>query len=178
MHITRDRVARTISIDKTQYLTDVLDKHSMSDCAPYLLPMDSGFLSSIASSTLTPLTCPARDVYPSLLGSLKYAAICSRLDISTALSILGSAQANPSVQHFQAIKKVLRYLKGTISMCLTLGGGDDHSKHLSGYADVDCLGQRCNTTEIKVWVHDFSRQRGYQLPQPPTVMCGTLYLRS
>jgi hypothetical protein len=31
MHITRDRVARTISIDETYYLTDVLDKHSLSD---------------------------------------------------------------------------------------------------------------------------------------------------
>jgi hypothetical protein len=122
MHITRDRVARTVSINQSQYISDMLDKHGMTDCSPSILPMDHGFLSGIAATPLAPLIGHARDVYPSLLGSLQYAAIYSRPDIATALSILGSAQANPSVQHFQALKKLLRYLKGTISMRFTLGG--------------------------------------------------------
>jgi hypothetical protein len=49
-------------------------------------------------------------VYRSLLGSLQYAALCTIPDISTALSILGSAQANTTMAHMQALKKVLRYL--------------------------------------------------------------------
>jgi hypothetical protein len=137
MHITRDRVARTVSIDQSQYIIDMLDKHGMTDCSPSILPMDPRFLSGIAATPLTPLIGHARDVYPSLLGSLQYAVICSRPDIATALSILGSAQANPSFHHFQAMKKVLRYLKDTISMRLTLGGSDAESIQLSGYANAD-----------------------------------------
>jgi hypothetical protein len=37
----------------------------------------------------------------------------------------------------QALKKVLRYLHGTIDMRLTLGGGTDHNLQLTGFADAD-----------------------------------------
>jgi hypothetical protein len=123
MHITRDRTSRTISLDQGKYVRELLDKHDMVDCKPSCLPMDPGFLAAISKQTLVPLTGTDRDIYPSLLGSLQYAAVCTRPDISTALSILGSAQANPTVAHMQALKKVLRYLKGSPSMSLTLGGG-------------------------------------------------------
>jgi hypothetical protein len=122
MHITRDRAARTLSLDQGKYVRELLDKHDMLDCKPSCLPMDHGFLAAIAKQTPVPLTSTDRDIYPSLLGSLHYAAVCTRPDISTALSILGSAQANPMVPHMQALKKVLRYLKGSPSMSLTLGG--------------------------------------------------------
>jgi hypothetical protein len=99
--------------------------------------MDHGFLAGLAHMTSPPLTGVAKDVYPSLLGSLMYAAVCTRPDISTALSILGSAKASPTDAHMQALEKVLRYLHGTIDMRLTLGGGTDHSLQLTGFADAD-----------------------------------------
>jgi hypothetical protein len=122
MHITRDIAARTISLDQGKYVRELLDKHDMTECKPSCLPMDPGFLAAIAKQTHVPLTCADRDIYPSLLGSLQYAAVCTRPDISIALSILGSAHANPTVAHMQALKKVLRYLKGSPIMSLTLGG--------------------------------------------------------
>jgi hypothetical protein len=72
----------------------------------------------------------AKEVYPSLMGSLQYATVCTRPDVSTALSILGSAQASPTEANLHALKKVLRYLHGTIDMRLTLGGGTDHNLQL------------------------------------------------
>jgi hypothetical protein len=87
--------------------------------------------------TSPPLTGVAKDVYPSLLGSLLYAAVCMRPDVSTALSILGSVQASPTDAHMEALKNVLPYLHGTIDMRLTLGGGTDHSLQLTGFADAD-----------------------------------------
>jgi hypothetical protein len=71
------------------------------------------------------------------MGSMQYAVVCTRPDISTALRILGSAKATPSVAHMQAMKKVLRYLKGSHNMCLILGGGADNSLQLTGFADAD-----------------------------------------
>jgi hypothetical protein len=123
MHITMDRAARTISLDQGKYVRELLDKHGMVDCKPSCLPMDPGSLAAISKQTHVPLTGTDRDIYPSLLGSLHYAAVCTRPDISTALSILGSAHANPTVAHMHALKKVLRYLKGSPGMSLTLGGG-------------------------------------------------------
>jgi hypothetical protein len=122
MYITRDRAARNISLHQGKYIRELLDKHDMVECKPSCLPMDPDFLAAISKQTHVPLTGTDRDIYPSLLGSLQYAAVCTRPDMPTALSILGSAQTNPTVAHMQALKKVLRYLKGSPRMSLTSGG--------------------------------------------------------
>jgi hypothetical protein len=114
MHITRNRSARTISLDQSKYMRDVLAKYNMTDAKPSSLPMDPGFLAGLAHMTLPPLAGVDKDVYPSLMGSLHCAAVCTRPNVSTALSILGSAKASPTDAHLLALKKVLRYLRGTM----------------------------------------------------------------
>jgi hypothetical protein len=109
MHITRDRAARTISLDQGKYVRELLDMHDMVNYKPSCLPMDPSFFAAIAKHTPVPLTGTDRDIYPSLLGSLQYAVVHTRPDISTALSILGSAHATPTMAHMQALKKVLSY---------------------------------------------------------------------
>jgi hypothetical protein len=108
MHITRDRSARTVSMDMSKYLRDILAKYGVTHYEPLSLPMDPGFLSGLAHMASPPLTGVAKDVYPSLIGSLQYAVVCTRPDVTTALRIFGSAQANPTEAHVQALKKVLR----------------------------------------------------------------------
>jgi hypothetical protein len=70
MHITRDRSARTISLDQSKYLRDILAKYGMTDPKPSSLHVDPGFLAGLAHITSPSLTGAAKDVYPSLLGSL------------------------------------------------------------------------------------------------------------
>jgi hypothetical protein len=120
MHITRNRSARTMSMDQSKYVKDIMFKHNMSNCKPSSLPMEPGFLSGLAHIDSPLLTGLAKDVYPSLLGSLQYAAVCTRPEVSTTLSILGYAQANLTEAHLQI---GVRYLKGTLELRLTLGGG-------------------------------------------------------
>jgi hypothetical protein len=105
MHITRNRTARTISHAQSKYMRDILASNGMTDAKPSSLPMDPGFIAGLAHMTSPPLTVVAKDVYPSLSGSLKYAAVCTRPVVSTALSILGSAQASPTDAHMHALKK-------------------------------------------------------------------------
>jgi hypothetical protein len=65
-HITRNRSARTISLDQSKYLRDVLAKYGMTDAKPSSLPMDPGFFAGLAHMNSPPLTGVAKDVYPSL----------------------------------------------------------------------------------------------------------------
>jgi hypothetical protein len=51
--------------------------------------------------------------YASLLGSLQYLAIATCPDIVYAMNRLAAYTANPSLQHYTAAKRVLRYVKGT-----------------------------------------------------------------
>jgi uncharacterized protein YqfB (UPF0267 family) len=99
--------------------------------------MDPIFVSGLARMDLPLLTCVAKDIYPNLLDSLQYAAVCTRPDVSTTLSILCCTHANPTEVHLQALKKVVRYFKGTIQLRMTLKGGTDHSFQLTCFADAD-----------------------------------------
>ena len=48
-----------------------------------------------------------------------YAQICTRPDISFAVGVLGRFMSNPGLIHYQAFKKVFRYLQGTKDHMLT-----------------------------------------------------------
>jgi hypothetical protein len=54
MHITHDRSARTILLDSSKYLRDILAKYGMIDSKPSSLPMDPGFLAGLAHMTSPP----------------------------------------------------------------------------------------------------------------------------
>ena len=76
--------------------------------------------------------------YASVVGSLMYAQICTRPDISFAVGMLGRYQSNPGLDHWKVAKKVLRYLQGTKEYMLTYRRSD----HLEviGYSDSDYAG--------------------------------------
>jgi hypothetical protein len=123
MHITRDRTARTVSLDLGKYVHELPEKHDITSYKPSCMPMDPGLFAAISKRPLVPLTGTKLEIYPSVLGSLQYAVVYTRHDISTALSIIDSSHANPTIAHMQAFMKVLRYRKGTPNMSPTLGGG-------------------------------------------------------
>ncbi|XP_047181674.1 secreted RxLR effector protein 161-like [Vigna umbellata] len=52
--------------------------------------------------------------YASTVGSLMYAQVCTRIDVAFVVGVLGRYQSNPGVDHWKAVKKVMRYLQGTI----------------------------------------------------------------
>jgi hypothetical protein len=44
---------------------------------------------------------------------------------------------NPSIRHWNALVKILRYLSGTRELCLVLGSSRDHGMQLQGFCDAD-----------------------------------------
>ncbi|KAF7762365.1 hypothetical protein Agabi119p4_8958 [Agaricus bisporus var. burnettii] len=63
-----------------------------------------------------------------------YAAIATRPDIAFAIQVLSKFSKNPGIDHWEAVKRVFRYLKGTKDLWLTFGGQGDT---LEGFADAD-----------------------------------------
>ena len=76
--------------------------------------------------------------YASAVGSLMYAQTCTRLDISYAVGMLGRYQSNPGMYHWQAAKKVMRYLQGTKDCMLTFKKSDN--LEVVGYSNSDLGG--------------------------------------
>ena len=60
--------------------------------------------------------------YASAIGSIMYAMLCARPDVCLAISLAGRYQSNPGVDHWTAVKNILKYLKRTKDMFLVYGG--------------------------------------------------------
>ena len=61
--------------------------------------------------------------YASVVGSLMYAMVCTRLDIAHAVGVVSRYMANTGKKHWKAVKWLLRYLRGTSSTSLCFGKG-------------------------------------------------------
>ena len=55
----------------------------------------------------------SRVPYASAVGSLMYAMVCTRPDIAHAVGVLSRFMSNPGKEHWTAVKRVFRYLRGT-----------------------------------------------------------------
>jgi hypothetical protein len=73
-------------------------------------------------------------IYQSAIGSLMYAMLGTRPDIAYAVSMLGQFSINPSTTHWAAVKRVFRYLGGTMHQTLVFDGNEDKIG-LHGYCD-------------------------------------------
>lgn len=63
--------------------------------------------------------------YASAIGSIMYAMLCTRPDVSYALSMTSRYQQNPGEGHWTAVKHILKYLKRTKDMFLIYGGVEE-----------------------------------------------------
>lgn len=75
--------------------------------------------------------------YASAIGSLMYAMVCTRPDIAHAVGVVSRFMSDPGREHWEAVKWLLRYLKGTAKVGLCFKGKDSV---LRGYTDADLGG--------------------------------------
>jgi len=76
--------------------------------------------------------------YQQAIGSLMWAAVATRPDIAFAVSLLSQFLENLGQIHWDAVKRVLKYLKGMKNKRLVLGG---NREGLVGYSDADWASQ-------------------------------------
>jgi hypothetical protein len=72
--------------------------------------------------------------YASAIGSIMYAMLCTRPDVCLAINLVGRYQSDPGVDHWTAVKNILKYLKRTKDMFLIYGG--DEELVVKGYVDA------------------------------------------
>lgn len=77
-------------------------------------------------------------MYQSMVGSLLYAAIATRPDISHAVGVVAKFNSGPNEAHLTAVKRILRYLKGTSDITLKYKKGE--KDELLVYSDADYAG--------------------------------------
>ncbi|XP_013617080.1 PREDICTED: uncharacterized mitochondrial protein AtMg00810-like [Brassica oleracea var. oleracea] len=93
-----------------KYITDLLTKLNMSSAKPVATPMQATPKLALLSGTA--LKDPKE--YRMVLGSLQYLSL-TRPDIAFVVNHLSQYMHRPTDLHWQAIKRILRYLAGTSS---------------------------------------------------------------
>ena len=53
-----------------------------------------------------------------MVGSVLYAAMATRPDIAQAVAVVSKFNSKPYEAHLTAVKRILRYLKGTVNLAL------------------------------------------------------------
>ena len=104
----------------------------MQDCTPVNTPVDVG---SKLETTTDEDEYADQQQHQSATGSLMYLAVSTRPDIAYAVGNVAKFSSKLSTKHWTALKRVLRYLKGTIKH------GKLYSQKNSGEClDADCAG--------------------------------------
>ena len=108
----------------------------MEESKKGFVPMLSG---KTLSKTQSPDTAEDREKmnnipYASAIGSIMYAMLCTRPDIAHAISLTSRYQSDPGMEHWTAVKNILKHLNRTKDMVLSYGG--DEQLVVKGYTDA------------------------------------------
>jgi hypothetical protein len=124
MEVVQDPSAKILRLNQTRYLQQLLNKHNMSDCEPARTPMDS-------RNRLSKSMCPTTEgemlymtsiPYREVVGSLLWLANGTRPDIAFAVNQVARYMESPGPEHWEAVLRILRYLKGTQHLGLVFDG--------------------------------------------------------
>ncbi|CAI7841517.1 unnamed protein product [Closterium sp. NIES-53] len=133
LQITRDSSRCTITLTLSDMVHQVLHRFGFQFSSPHPTPL------STSHSLLAPPSVESVEpngMYPELVGCLMYLMTCTRPDLAYPLSLLARyvAPGRHRKVHWDAAKRVLRYLCSTSGMGLVLGGRGPVV--LTGHADA------------------------------------------
>ena len=143
MEIARDRQRGILCLTQKRYLKKVLQRLGMSEKTKLVsTPLAPHFK---LSASQCPKTEEEREYmskvpYSNAVGSLMYAMVCIRPDISHAVGTVSRYMHNPGKEHWLAVKWILRYIQKTLDVGLIFEKDDMDGQHVVGYCDSDYAG--------------------------------------
>lgn len=128
-------------LNQSKYVHDIMTFASLLDSKPVATPLSTN---DTFVSTGTSYSDPTQ--YRSLVGKLQYLTI-TRPDLSYAVNTTSQFSHAPTVDHFQMVKRILCYVKGTLAYGLKFSNKSTTS--LTGYSDADW--SRCIETRRAIY---------------------------
>ena len=124
--------ASEIALRQTHYAKRILELDGMIGCNPAHTPMEELKLSRESTTEVDPTH------YRRLIGSLRY-LVHTWPDIAFAVGYMSWFMERPTMEHLQAVKRILRYVAGTLDYGLHYGRPPDTARFV-GYYDSDLAG--------------------------------------
>lgn len=130
-------------LSQINYLKKVLYEYGMQDCKPTNTPVEYNIDLNSLKSEISDIKM--QKICRKIVGSLMYAVMGTRPDLCESVSLLSRFQDKANENLFKALKRVLRYIKGTVDMTLLFKPNCDKNI-LHGFVDSDWAG---DTTDRK-----------------------------
>lgn len=123
------RDASGMYLKQSKYIGDLLKKFKMENASPCPTPMITGRHFTVEGEKLKDPT-----VFRQAIGGLQYLTH-TRPDIAFSVNKLSQYMSSPTTDHWQGIKRILRYLQGTINYCMHIKPSTDLD--ITGFSDAD-----------------------------------------
>ena len=123
-----DRTSDHLLLHQTKYAGELIHRAGVDSCTTAPTPISP---SQSTNGADVPFHNPR--LFRSLVGGLQYLTV-TRPDIQFAVNYVAQKMHSPTEQDFHTLKRILRYVKGTILCGLIFSKGD---LHLRGYSNSD-----------------------------------------
>ena len=139
--ILRDRRKKELRLVQADYISKVIKKYQMEDTKSVSIPLASHF--KLSKEQMPKEERDRREMnqipYANIVGSIMYLIICTRPDVAHAISVVSRYMSDPGKEHWLALKWIIKYLKGSVSVGLFFGGGawSEGDDALEGFCDSD-----------------------------------------
>nr|XP_016472837.1 PREDICTED: uncharacterized mitochondrial protein AtMg00810-like [Nicotiana tabacum] len=138
-----------LHLSQQKHIVDLLLKFHMHTCKPLRTPLASRTSISLMDGEL--LSDPSE--HRSMAGALQYLTM-TRLDIAYAVNVVSQFMHAPCTTYMHCVKRIFRYLQGTLTYGLTLRALSMTSMVIA-YSDVDwagCPDSHRSTTSFAVFL--------------------------
>lgn len=159
-----------VKMSQEMYVNKLLERFEMKDCKPRETPSESKLVFSENADQMK----DARK-YREAVGSLIYLSTCTRPDLSFVVSKLSQHFSEPTEQHWNTVKHVFRYLKGTAKQGLCFKQNAE-GLGLKVYSDADWASDtadRRSTSGYCISLGDGSSFISWKTRKQPTVALST-----
>lgn len=139
VQVHRNRQMGMICIHQSKYAADILEKFNLSMASPVSTPIAVGVKLTTEDQPVTKEDKVEMESVPyrAAVGCLIYLTVWTRLDIAKATQEVAQFSDNPGRKHWQALKRIYRYLSGTRSYGLTYNASGNNKLTLTGWTDAD-----------------------------------------
>lgn len=139
MQIERNREKGMLQISQPCYIDKILAKFNMTEANPLSVPAEPGLYLNKHDTDGNKRVKNERFPYREAVGSLLFAARVCRVDIEYAVNYASQFLDSFGQEHWQAVKRILRYLKGTRNYGITFGNSGSYTS-VTGFTDADYAG--------------------------------------
>ncbi|CAL2264036.1 unnamed protein product [Prunus armeniaca] len=167
-----------IVVNQSKYAKELLHKAGMHSCRSCSTPCKPH--TQVLKESGEVLTDPT--LFRSIVGALQYLTF-TRPDLAYSVNSVCQYMNQPTDLHWHLVKRILKYVQGTLEYGLSFTTGD---MHLSAYSDADWAGDintriaeawyraLANTTADLAWIRQVLKDLKLYLPDPPVAYCDNL----